>query len=287
MNESGGTDPHATGPDAAMARRLLEAPFEVIGRFADASNATLLVRMTDRDARHLEEIAETLGRTPSVEDLDPADLAVYKPVRGEAPLWDFPAGTLHRREVAAHELSSVLGWDLVPTTVLRADGPFGAGSLQRFVPHDPERHYFTLFEEDDPALRLQLVAMVVFDLVIDNADRKGGHVLVEEPTDAADLTHGRRFGGPRLQVVDHGVSFHVERKLRTVAWDFAGEEVPAELRADLDHLREALAGEFGARMRWLLSPEEVDALVDRVIEVIAGGRLPEPFGRRPYPWPLL
>jgi uncharacterized repeat protein (TIGR03843 family) len=259
------------------ADRLRTAPMEVVGRFADASNATLLVRLTDRDARSLTRLAEELGREPAIDELDPADLAVYKPRRGEAPLWDFPAGTLHRREIAAYEVSSALGWDLVPTTVLRGEGPFGVGSLQRFVPHDPERHYFALVEEGDPRVRHQLVAMVLFDLVIDNADRKGGHVLL-----ATDV-------GPeqRIQLVDHGVSFNVARKLRTVGWDFAGDPVPLDLRADLDALREALAGELGARLTALLSEPEVEVLTGRTVAALAAEVLPEPVGNYPYPWPLL
>ena len=252
---------------------------EIVGRFADASNATLLVRLADRDPRPLEALAAELGRAPSVDDLDPDDLAVYKPRRGEAPLWDFPTGTLHRREVAAFEVSAAVGWDLVPTTVLRAEGPFGVGSLQRFVPHDPARHYFSLVEEGDPAVRHQLVAMVLFDLVIDNADRKGGHVL---------LCRREGLHGPgRIQLVDHGVSFNVIRKLRTVGWDFAGDPVPPDLRADLDAFRESLAGELGSRLTALLSEREVEVLITRTVATIAADVLPEPIGNYPYPWPLL
>jgi uncharacterized repeat protein (TIGR03843 family) len=266
------TDPAA--PDVAT--RLHTAPLEIVGRFADASNATLLVRLTDRDERSLEQFAAELGHAPTVEDLDPHDLAVYKPRRGEAPLWDFPAGTLHRREVAAHEVSAALGWDLVPTTVMRAEGPFGVGSVQRFVVHDPNRHYFTLVEEGDPDVRHQLIAMVLFDLVIDNADRKAGHVLLTEGDDPG-----------RVRLVDHGVSFNVVRKLRTVGWDFAGDPVPLDLRADLDALRAALAGELGARLTTLLSEPEVEVLVARTVRALQAEVLPEPTGNYPYPWPLL
>ncbi len=269
-----GVETRRDARDAAS--RLHTAPIEVVGRFADASNATLLVRLTDRDERSLGQLAAELGREPSVEDLDPADLAVYKPQRGEAPLWDFPSGTLHRREIAAHEVSAALGWDLVPTTVMRADGPFVVGSLQRFVPHDPGRHYFTLVEEGDPGVRHQLIAMVLFDLVIDNADRKGGHVLFAEDD-----------GRGRIQLVDHGVSFNVVRKLRTVGWDFAGDVVPLDLRADLDAFRAELAGELGARLTLLLSEPEVEVLVARTVQALAADVLPEPTGNYPYPWPLL
>jgi uncharacterized repeat protein (TIGR03843 family) len=260
------------------AERLREAPFEVVGRFADASNATLLVRLLDRDPRPLDELAAGLGRPPTVADLEVEDLAVHKPQRGEAPLWDFPPGTLHLREVAAYEVSAALGWDLVPCTVLRASGPFGPGSLQRFVAHDPEQHYFTLVEADDPELHDQLVAMVLLDLVIDNADRKGGHVLLEP---GSELQRGH------LRLVDHGVTFNVVRKLRTVAWDFAGRPVPEVRRGDLLGLLASLDGALGARLAPLLSPEELEVLRDRVAATAALTTLPEPSGRYPYPWPLL
>lgn len=260
----------------SLRARLETAPLELLGRFADASNATLLVRLTDRDPRPITDLAAALHREPSLDDLPAEDLAVYKPRRGEAPLWDFPAGTLHRREVAASVVSDALGWDLVPATVLRTDGPVGVGSLQRFVRHDPNEHYFTLREEDDEDLRAQLATMVLFDLVIDNADRKGGHVLVE-------VTGGQR----RVRGVDHGVSFNLDRKLRTVIWDLAGRPVPAAQRADLARLATALGGEVGARLRELLSGPELDVLRDRVEELTELDELPPPMGRHPYPWPLL
>lgn len=282
-----------------MARRLSAAPLEVVGRFADASNATLLVRLRDHDPRPLEELAEVLGRDPTVDDLDPSDLAVYKPERGEAPLWDFPSGTLHRREVAAYELSLALGWELVPTTVLRDDAPFGPGSLQRFVPHDPDLHYFWLLEHAGPDVLDQLTAMVVFDLVIDNADRKGGHVLLELPPGApphgpADGEQLARNGGLRemlrrgtIRLVDHGVSFNAQRKLRTVGWHLAGSAVPDHYRERVAGLRNLLDGELGARLAPLLSAEELDALCRRVVEVADLAVFPHPVGSRPTPWPLL
>lgn len=280
------------------ARRLAAAPLEVLGRFAAASNATLLVRLVDRDPRPVAELAAALGRPPELEDLPPDDLAVYKPQRGEAPLWDFPAGTLHRREVAAFLVSAALGWGLVPTTVLRTDGPAGAGSLQRFVPHDPEEHYFTLAAaaEEDPGLRAQLVSLALFDLVIDNADRKGGHVLLElagpdagagaDPDGGPSRLPGRAPRG-RIRGVDHGVSFNLAPKLRTVIWDFVGEPVSSTHRADLERLRAALDAGLGGDLERLLSRGELEALRTRVTALTELEALPAPSSPHPYPWPLL
>ncbi|MFA9432804.1 SCO1664 family protein [Egicoccus sp. AB-alg2] len=279
--------PHtAAGPAAPgdpVRRRLLEAPLEMVGQFADASNATLLVRLRDRDRRSLDEVVAELGHEPSVEDLDPSDLAVYKPRRGETPLWDFPEGTLHAREVAAFEVSDCLGWDLVPATVRRSDAPFGVGSLQRFVPHDPEQHYFWLLEHGEDAVVRQLQAMVVFDLLIDNADRKGGHVLLEQPGSSTPPDPA----APRIQLVDHGVSFSTEPKLRTVAWHFAGEPVPPRLRDDVA----VLAADFDRRLRprldGLLDDTELATLVARAGRLADLAVFPHPQGPRPFPWPLL
>ncbi len=276
-------DPSADGCEAA-ARRLIEAPLEVVGRFADASNATLLVRLIDRDERTLAQLADELGRDPDLDDLDPADLAVYKPRRGDTPLWDFPSATLHRREVAAYEVAAALGWDLVPVTVLRHDAPFGVGSVQRFVAHDPERHYFALLEEGETAPVEQLRAMVLLDLIIDNADRKGGHVLIEAPRVAGrEDVHDE----PRVRLVDHGVAFNVERKLRTVGWHFADEPVPDARRRDVARLVTDLDGEVGASLAALLSDDELEATRRRAERVAHLPRFPEPTGPRPFPWPML
>jgi len=274
---------------ASVIRRLESAELEVVGRFERASNATLLVRMRDEDRPPLSVLAAELGRPPGIEDLEPRDLAVYKPQRGEAPLSDYPVGTLHRREVAAWLVSEALGWGLVPATILRSAGPFGVGSLQRFVEHDPDEHYFALRERTEPEIHRQLAAMVLFDLVIDNGDRKAGHVLLERPAARAgggSPAEGIPIPG-RVRLVDHGVAFHVEHKLRTVAWDLAGDAVPGALRADLDALREVVAGEFGAHLARLLAAEEVAAFVRRVAAAVDLEHFPSPEGdRRPYPWPL-
>jgi len=259
------------------ASRLRSAPLEVIGRFADASNGTLLVRLTDRDERTIAELAAALGRDPELDDLDPDDLAVYKPARGEQPLWDFPDGTLYRREVAAYEVSVALGWEQVPLTIVREDAPFGVGSLQRFVAHDPEEHYFTLLEGGDPQVLAQLEAMVVYDDLIENADRKAGHVLLGA---AASGSTGR------VWLLDHGVTFHTEAKLRTVAWEWAGEPVADRLLADVARLRERLADDLGARLATLLADDEVAALRTRIVDLLERGTHPEPRVPYPYPWPL-
>jgi len=262
--------------------RLAAAPMEVVGRFADASNATLLVRLLDRDPRPLSVLQEDLGHAVGIEDLDAADLVVYKPRDGERPLWDFPAGTLHRREVAAALVDRALGADLVPETILRDDAPHGPGSVQRFVPHDLEQHYFTVREsalsgQDDP-LRGRLVMLATFDLVIDNADRKGGHLLVED---------GDGPLAQRLRAVDHGVSFNVEPKHRTVVWDLASTPLGPEVGAALDGLIVALDGDLGERLTRLLDPGEIAVTRERARALRAAGVLPEPQGPRPYPWPLL
>lgn len=194
--------------------------------------------------------------------------AVYKPVQGERPLWDFAPG-LYRREVAAYELSEALGWGIVSETVVRHDAPLGVGSLQRFVAADFSEHYFTLL--DDVVHHDALRRIALFDLLINNADRKSGHCLLGEDG--------------RIWAIDHGVAFADHPKLRTVIWDFAGEAVPAELRAqvaavDVEVLLPRLAG--------LLDRSEQAALVERLA---AGARLasfpdPDPE-RRPYPWPLV
>jgi hypothetical protein len=196
---------------------------------------------------------------------------VYKPQRGERPLWDFPDGTLAAREVAAYQTSSALGWDLVPPTVLRDDGPAGPGSVQLFLDIDPDRHIFSFSPEE----RQQLRPVAAFDDLINNADRKGGHILL-----AAD---------GHLWLIDHGVCFHAEDKLRTVLWDFAGEPIPDALRADLERFAAGLGRRGGRRpdLADLLSKEELAALLRRAKRLVATGRFPQPGPGRPYPWPLV
>jgi len=266
----------------SVTQRLATAPIEVVGRFADASNATLLARLLDRDVRTLAQLGDELGRDPTLDDLDSSDLVVYKPRDGEQPLWDFPQGTLHLREVAAAVVDRAMGADLVPTTVLRDEAPFGPGSVQRFVAHDPEQHYFTLREAaldgSDPALRARLGLLAAFDLVVDNADRKGGHVLVER---------GDGPLAPRLRAVDHGVAFNVESKHRTVVWDLAGSPIGDAVADALDRLIVGLEGALGDELALLLAADEVAVTAERARRLRAVGVLPEPTGPRPYPWPLV
>ena len=193
--------------------------------------------------------------------------AVYKPEEGEQPLWDFPSG-LWRREVAAFELGRALGLDLVPPTVARHDAPAGPGSLQAFVPARFEHHYFTL--RDDPTHGRTFRELCAFDLVANSADRKAGHCLV----DASD----------RVWAIDNGLTFHVEFKVRTVLWDFAGEALPGELA---DALARFLDEGPPPALGVLLDQDEVDATTHRARALLSTARFPhDPSGRR-YPWPLV
>ena len=207
-----------------------------------------------------------------IELADDHVLAVYKPRRGERPLWDFPSGTLAAREVAAFLVSEASGWGLVPPTVLRMDAPLGAGSLQLFIEHDPERHCFVLAEERLDDLR----PFAAFDAVINNADRKGGHIVEDSE---------RRLWG-----VDHGLAFNVEPKLRTVLWAFAGERLDVASRARLQCLRDRLQqpGGVGPELERLLSKSEVRATLSRVDSLLRRGRFPDPDPTQHHlPWPLL
>jgi Phosphatidylinositol 3- and 4-kinase len=196
-------------------------------------------------------------------------LAVYKPCRGERPLWDFPNGTLCRREYATYVLSEALGWDLVPPTVLR-DGPHGLGSVQLFIDCDQEQHYFTLRGTHEKEFR----RMAVFDALLNNTDRKGGHCLVDRDD--------------KIWAIDHGVTFHTDPKLRTVIWDFAGQRIPAEWMADLNRFRAELkhGGTVAQEMEKLLAPDEIDALLGRLSELLDTGSYPEQNSDwYTVPWP--
>ena len=225
---------------------LARGTVEVEGRMPWSSNATLLVRV--------EADGVSLG-------------AIYKPGAGERPLWDFPGG-LFRREVAAFELARASGLEVVPETVLRDDAPYGSGSLQRFVEADFAQHYFTLLEEPRhlPALR----RVAGFDLLANNADRKGGHLLL----DRRETIWG----------IDHGLCFHESPKLRTVMWDFAGDPVPGEVLDGAARIARRLPEALSA----LLEPAERAALRRRASRLLERPVYPCPDrDERSYPWPLV
>lgn len=218
----------------------------------------------------------------------------YKPIAGERPLWDFPDGNLARREAAAYELSEVLGWNIVPRTWLR-EGPFGTGMVQLwqdvdlgqeavnlvaaddmpdqgwchvFDGFDQEDHPVTLIHEDSASLR----KMAVFDILANNADRKGGHVL--------SMADGHRHG------IDHGLTFHVEHKLRTVLWGWIGQDLLADELAGIDRVRSALTGGLDDTLTALLSDREITALAARCERLLREARFPAPHGEMPaIPWP--
>lgn len=228
---------------------LANGSIELSGQFVYGSNYTYLVDLEWQDC-YLQ--------------------GVYKPSRGERPLWDFPGGSLAAREVAAFEVSRALGWNFVPPTVLRENGPAGPGSLQQYMQLVDDLHYFTL----SAVQRQQLRPVALFDALINNADRKGGHVRLSPAGD--------------LWLIDHGICFHHEDKLRTVIWDFAGEAIPDDLLQRLrGFVNELRTGNLADRLGKLLSAHEVEALQDRALRLIEAGAFPEPGQGRPYPWPLV
>lgn len=232
-------------------RLLSEGVMEVKDLIPWSSNATLLV---------------------TVHDSDYSTLAIYKPQRGERPLWDFPYGTLGRREVAAFLVAEALGWRLVPPTVLR-QGPHGYGSVQLFIHAQEEANFFTI--QHDLKYLDDLKRLAAFDLITNNADRKAGHCLID--------IHGR------LWAIDNALSFHIEPKLRTVIWDFAGALLPSHILADLRALRDALAPgtSLVEALERLLSEEETAVLKQRVINLVQARRYPDPGPWRSVPWPLI
>ncbi|RDI19941.1 putative repeat protein (TIGR03843 family) [Rhodococcus sp. AG1013] len=267
-------------PSDPAARELLaDGELTLVGRIVHASNATLVCE------------ASTNGRSVR---------CVYKPIRGERPLWDFPDGTLAGREVASYLISEELGWGVIPRTILR-DGPFGPGMVQQWV-ETPDRHpesggqldlvdicppeevppgFFevlraldvqgtevALIHADDPRLQ----RMAVLDILLNNADRKGGHAL--------EGVDGSVYG------VDHGICLHEENKLRTVLWGWAGSPIGDDLMADVAGFAERLEGEeFPAVLARHITAREVDALRDRAWALVAAPVMPHPVGSRPIPWP--
>lgn len=226
--------------------------FELKGLFRRSSNYTFLAQLRGPD-------------TAAGDGL----LAVYKPAQGESPLWDFAPGTLYRREVAAYLLAKFLGWPRVPPTVVREAAPHGVGALQMFVEARPRTHY--LVAEGQPRETWREVAL--FDVITNNADRKSGHCL----TDAEQ----------RVWVIDHGLTFHVDPKLRTVIWDFAGEPTPGRLREDLERAAESLEnGELKRSFSELLSRRELVTLRRRAAAAASTGwEMPHPTSAWSVPWP--
>ena len=235
------------------ASRVLEVlsrgKMEMQGLLPSGSNYTFLVYMLHEDLR-----------LP----------AVYKPRRGERPLWDFPDGTLYKRETAAYVVSEALGWGFVPPTVCR-DGVEGPGSVQFYVDVEPEAHYFNLAEDQKEPLR----RIAAFDILVNNADRKGGHVL--------------RDSGGELWAIDHGLCFHADPKLRTVIWDFSGQPVADEILNSLRKFRAMLnpPSDLAGLLCQLIDEDEIAALRRRADRLLKQKGYPEPGPGRNYPWPPL
>lgn len=224
---------------------LQHGEYEITGQFAFGSNYTFLANVYHEGKKYP---------------------AVYKPLRGEQPLWDFPENSLAGREVAAYLVSEELGFHIVPFTTLREDGPYGAGSLQQFIDYDPEYHYFNFSDEDKQLLR----PVVLFDVFCNNADRKGSHVFFEKDTH-------------KLYAIDHGICFHEDNKLRTVLWDFAGQKIPENLLALLSGVKGLLPS-----LEPYLNPRELSALCTRAESIIKKGVFHrQPRDRRALPWPPL
>ncbi|HKV87418.1 MAG TPA: hypothetical protein VJT78_05425 [Candidatus Dormibacteraeota bacterium] len=240
----------ARGPSSETTERLLEQlpEMKLLGLLHGASNYTFLAR---------------LGPHP------PSGLnAVYKPARGESPLWDFEAGTLYLREVAAYELSKVLGWPRIPPTVVRRQAPQGIGAVQMFIESDGRHFLGEHSEHRDTWTRIAL-----FDVIANNADRKSGHCLFDADN--------------QVWVIDHGLTFHTEHKLRTVIWDFAGDPLPEQLCDDVERaLVEVERGGLGRKLAALLTPAEVRLLKRRLRGVLdPRWRFPEPTSAWSIPWP--
>ncbi|MGD8403827.1 MAG: SCO1664 family protein [Anaerolineales bacterium] len=225
---------------------LQHGEIELKGQFILGSNYTFLVNV-HHDGKELQ--------------------AVYKPSRGEQPLWDFPDHTLAHREVAAYIVSEALGWKFVPFTALRGDGPYGPGSIQQFIEYNPDYHYFNFSDKDKERLR----PVMLFDLLCNNADRKGSHVIIESETD-------------KMWLIDHGLCFHEEEKLRTVIWDYAGEAIPDDLLKALTLL--ASTPSLLPDLQPYLSPREISALLTRAETLTSSGVFPlPPETRRAFPYP--
>jgi uncharacterized repeat protein (TIGR03843 family) len=224
---------------------LSHGEIEIEGRLVDASNATLVGTISS--------------------DREGSFRVVYKPVAGERPLWDFPNGTLAAREVAAFHISRSLGFDCVPPTVLR-EGPFGPGAVQRWIDIDLSVDIIEIGQSHNPAIR----KLALFDAVVNNTDRKFGHIL--------PAMNGEIYG------CDHGVTFHVDDKLRTVLWQFAGDELTEEERRALIELSSRIKEDDV--LQDLLDDEEISALNVRIVRLLNDGHFPYPNEEWPaVPWP--
>ena len=232
-------------PKNDLVQLLKQGEMELVSRMPYSSNATFLVNISGSDSQCQ---------------------GIYKPLKGERPLWDFEPG-LHKREVAAYELSEAMGLDIVPPTVLR-DGQFGEGSVQFFVDAVLDEHYFTIYE-NRPELHDRLRAMCALDIVANNTDRKAGHCLLDTQQ--------------RVWAIDHGVCFAADFKLRTVIWEFGGEELPQPLREVIEPLIETVPLNISA----LLTSDEVFALQERAKWICEGGSFPIDRSGSRYPWPLV
>jgi len=240
---------------------------DVVGRLVGSSNNAMVVRVRPPGSEPAPEPELGDDDTATIE-LRPGELlAVWKPTAGEQPLFDFPIGTLTRREVAAFLVSEVTGWAIVPPTLLR-EGPYGEGSLQAWVTTDDSIDVVRLVVDSDPRLR----RIAAFDAIVNNTDRKGGHLLP--------------VPGGHIHAVDHGVTFSVVPKLRTLLWAWEGEPFSTDEIAALERVREALHGELGTALRDLLAAREVEATIDRVEDLLASRVFPSPNPQWPaIPYP--
>jgi uncharacterized repeat protein (TIGR03843 family) len=242
-------DQPAAVDTSRVLKLLSDGEMRLVGLMPDSSNYTFLAEVDDSELE---------------------GFAIYKPRRGERPLWDFPRGTLSYRELAAYLLSEALGWAIVPPTVLR-DGPeHGIGSVQIYIDNDPAVHYFALRGTDDAAFQ----RIAAFDIIVNNADRKGGHVLYDRD--------GHIWG------IDHGITFHSEPKLRTVIWEYGGQPIPGELIADIERVKQQLCDPDDAltqALGQLLHRSEVDALRRRTERLLRRPIFPDAHGGRAIPWP--
>lgn len=239
-------------PTADILRILAEGTLETEGLVPWGSNYTFLMTVCDQEQEHQ---------------------AIYKPRQGERPLWDFASGSLCLRERAAYLLSEALAWQIVPPTILR-EGPRGMGSLQAFIPHDPEENFFNF--QNQPEFQGQLQRIALFDIFTNNADRKGGHVI--------------RDDNDHLWGIDHGICFHTEYKLRSVIWDFVGQPIAT---ADLADMAQLAADLQDATRPWvqelqqLISQREIKALGKRLSHLLTQQTFITPGPGRHYPWPLV